>query len=86
MTLTYLILDSTYKKKKIDKYMFIYKYTKILQFGALASWGLKNKFMITNVYLFIKKQQDIFISLHHILRKSTPEKKKKASFCTESAQ
>lgn len=70
--------------------MFIYKYTKILQFGALASWGLKNKFMITNVYLFIKKQQDIFISLHHILRKSTPDlkysRKKKASFCTESAQ
>lgn len=29
--------------------MFIYKYTKILQFGALASWGLKNKFMITSV-------------------------------------
>lgn len=56
--------------------MFIYKYTKILQFGALASWGLKNKFMITNVYLFIKKQQDIFISLHHILRKKYSRKKK----------
>lgn len=29
--------------------MFIYKYTKILQLGALASWGLKNNFMIANV-------------------------------------
>lgn len=29
--------------------MFIHRYTKILQFGALGSWGLKNKIMITNV-------------------------------------
>lgn len=42
--------------------MFTYKYTKILQFGALVSWGLKNKFMSTNVLVYIKKKQDIFIS------------------------
>lgn len=57
--------------------MFIYKYTKILQFGALASWGLKNKFMSTNVLVYIKKKQDIFISLHYILTKSTPDFREK---------
>lgn len=82
MTLIYTILDNTYfEKKKTRKkrqiYIFIYKYTKILQFGALASWGLKNKLIISTKALFLIKKQAtryIYISILYF-DESTPDLK-----------
>lgn len=106
MTLIYTILDNTYFEKKTRKkrqiYIFIYNYTKILQFGALASWGLKNKLIISTKALFLIKKQAtryIYISILYF-DESTPDLKealrcaaknstppeKSASFCTESTQ
>lgn len=70
-TLKYTIQDSMYFEGQI--YIFIYRYTKILQFGALASWGLKNKSIIISTKAFLlsrSKQQDISIFLYHILMKA----------------
>lgn len=79
MTIIYTILDNTYfEKRKKDLYIFIYKYTKILQIGALASLGLKNNFIISTKALFLTKKQAtryIYISLSYF-DKNTPDFKR----------
>lgn len=51
----FTIYDNTYfeRKKRRQIYICIYRYTKILQFGAMASWGLKIKNVISTNAFFI---------------------------------
>lgn len=55
--------------KKTNIYVFIYKYIKILQCGALASWGLKNEFISTKHHEASNKLYFLYF-LYRILMKA----------------